>query len=139
MSRHRKLYLDKVEGKNVFRDILRIYRDTKFSINSVSQLDCVATEENFVAIKDEEERIEDWSRQRKVCRDSFQKKKSMRSWLQQILCRDTRHSYHDKNKTAASKLCRDTIKVYRDIIQEKAQKTYRDRNYRLRHKLRDKD
>ena len=55
MSRHRKLYLDKVEGKNVCRDILRIYRNTEFSPNSVRQLDCVTTEENFVATKDEEE------------------------------------------------------------------------------------
>ena len=55
-----------------------------------------------------------------VCRDSFQKQKSMRSWLQQILCRDIRHSYCNMNKIVASKLCRDIIKFCHDGIQEKA-------------------
>ena len=64
MSRHRKLCHDKVEKlqvKNVCRDIYRVCRDTKFSLNSASQLDWVTIEENYVADKDEEERIEDWS------------------------------------------------------------------------------
>ena len=78
-------------------------------------------------------------REQKIGCDSFQKQKSMRSWLQQILCRDIRHSCRDKNKTAASKLCRDIIKVCREKMQEKAQKICHDRNYRLRQKLRDKD
>ena len=93
----------KVEGKNVFRDIFRVCCDTEFNLSSANQPDCVATEENYVVTKDEEEITEDWSRQRKVCRDSFQKHKSMRSWLQQILCHDTRHSCCNKNKTVASK------------------------------------
>ena len=63
------------------RDIFIVCRDTKFSLGSASQPDCVAIKENYVATKDKEERIENWSRQRKVCRDNFHKHKSMRSWL----------------------------------------------------------
>ena len=47
----------KDEGKNVCHDILRVYRDTEFNLSSVSQSNCVAIEENYVATKDEEERI----------------------------------------------------------------------------------
>ena len=59
MSRHRKLCRNKVEKLKV-----KIF---------------VTTSSKSVGTKDEEERTEYWSRQRKVCCDSFQKQKSMRS------------------------------------------------------------
>ena len=69
----------------------------------------------------------------------FSEAKKYEKMVATNLCHDTRHSCRDKNKTTASKLCRNIIKVCHDKIQENAQKTCRDRNYRLRHKLRDKD